>query len=291
MRKPDFIIIGAQKSGTTSLYEYMKLHPQVWFPDGVKETHFFTFWGEDGYVSGSPIVNVKTKLDEYLELFSAAPENAIVGEASPSYIYDPDAPKKIKKVLPDVSLIAVLRNPVDRAFSNYLHAVRSGRESHSFEVALELENRRIESGEGYMRHYRNKGFYGEQISRYYDVFDEGQILTILSRDLWHNSTDTMSLVFSFLGVRDDFNVSADENKSPSGVPRNRILKLFYEKKYLWRWVRKVSPQSLKKFLANVVMYRPEMSIDIAQNLLEEYESDINKLEGIIDRDLSHWKTR
>ena len=130
MTMPTFLIIGAGKSGTTSLYYYLKQHPQVYMSP-VKEAHFFDqdegekpdFRGP-GRSSPPPI----TSIEDYRALFRGVTDETAVGEATPSYIYIPGAPGRIRRRIPDAKLIAGLRNPTDRAYSAFLHTVRSGRE-------------------------------------------------------------------------------------------------------------------------------------------------------------------
>lgn len=288
VRRPDFLIVGAQKAGTTSLYQYLRSHPEIWFPDGVKETHFFTYWGASGYESESPRVQVTTKKEEYLDLFAEAPPDCVAGEASPSYLYDSNAPRRIKRFNPQISLIAILRDPVQRAYSNYLHAVRSGRESHSFEEALELESKRIESGAPNMLHYRSKGFYGRQIARYDEHFESDQLLILLSDDLWQNRTSTLRRVLKFLDVNPDLSLDASERHGASGVPKNPILRGLYRMKGLRRAVEAIIPRSVRATLRNVLLHRPEIDPATAQRLREEYREDLKTLQELTGKDVSHW---
>jgi len=130
---PDFIIIGVQRGGTTSLYKYMTKHPKI-IPALKKEIHFFDnkfgkglSWYESQFMQNPFFCLLKRKRKS---------EDTITGEASPYYIYHPHVPKRISKILPNVKLIAILRNPIERAFSHYNHEVRLGAEKLSFEDAL-----------------------------------------------------------------------------------------------------------------------------------------------------------
>jgi len=288
VRKPDFLIIGAQKAGTTSLYEYLRSHPDVWFPEGVKETHFFTYWNSQGYESESPRVRVTTEVDEYLELFEDAPPGCVAGEASPSYLYDPDAPVRIKEFVPNVSLIAILRDPVERAYSNYLHAARSGRESRSFEEALELEPKRIGEGAPNMIHYREKGFYGRQIARYREHFESDQLLILLSEDLWQHRSSTLRCVLKFLSIDPDISLDASKHHGASGVPKNSLLRSLYRMTELRRALGAMIPQSVRSILRNMFLHRPEMDPATAQRLRDEYREDLETLQELTGQDVSHW---
>jgi hypothetical protein len=168
-RLPNFLIIGAQKSGTTSLYNYLKQHPQIFMPR-LKEPHFFTYEGQL-----PPHPSVVTSWQDYRALFADARDEIAVGEASPSYLHGEQAPRRIAHYFPTIKLIAILRNPADRAFSNWMHNVSYGREELDFGQALQAEERRIQEGVGYLFWYRYKGFYHRHLTRYLALFDRTQL--------------------------------------------------------------------------------------------------------------------
>lgn len=142
MTMPNFLIVGAQKAGTTSLHYYLKQHPQIYMRPR-KEPHFFEGMHWDFYRPGRIMLAV-TDLADYQALFEGVTDEKAIGEASASYLYSPKAPTLIKRSIPDARLIAILRNPPDRAYSNFLHCVRGGRESIvDFAEALRVEEERI----------------------------------------------------------------------------------------------------------------------------------------------------
>lgn len=288
VRTPDFLIIGAQKAGTTSLYEYLRSHPEIWFPEGVKETHFFTYWGSSGYESESSRVYVTTEKEEYLDLFADAPLDCLAGEASPSYLYDSEAPKRIRTLVPNVSLIAILRDPVQRAYSNYLHAVRSGRESHSFADALEMESDRIQNGAPNMLHYRSKGLYGRQIARYVQHFGRDQLLVLLSEDLWENRLSTLQSILNFLDVDSDVTLDASEHHGASGVPKSDFLRSLYQSKGVREKLKAILPRSVRATLRDTFLHRPQMDEKTARQLRESYREDLERLQELIEQDVSDW---
>ena len=165
---PNFLIIGAAKAGTTSLYRYLEQHPEVYMSP-VKEPKFFALGGErldyrgpgdEARMRGASV----TSLEDYRELFRGVSTETAVGEASTLYLYSERAAARIKHHVPDVKLIAVLRNPVDRAYSDFLHLVRDGIEPLTdFPQALEAEESRIRSRWAPMWHYRRRGFYHPQL--------------------------------------------------------------------------------------------------------------------------------
>ena len=169
MTMPNFFIVGAQKAGTTSLYYYLKQHPQIYMSPR-KEPHFFEGMHWDFYRPGRMALPV-TDLADYQALFEGVTDEKAIGEASASYLYSPKAPTLIKRSIPYARLIAILRNPADRAYSNFLHCVRAGRESIvDFAEALRVEEGRIKGNWGPLWHYKQKGFYYAQVKRYLDTF-------------------------------------------------------------------------------------------------------------------------
>ena len=133
MIMPNFLIVGAAKAGTTALHEYLQQHPQIYMTP-TKETNFFAFEGVELNFQGKGDEALKefsiTDLATYQAQFAGIQEETAIGEACPSYLYVPEAATKIKKYIPQVRLIIILRNPVERAYANFLHVIRDDRETH-----------------------------------------------------------------------------------------------------------------------------------------------------------------
>ena len=201
---PDFIIIGAQKAGTTYLYHLLTRHPYI-EPAAAKEVHYFDVHfskGEDWYRSHFP----QPTWREGSEILS--------GEASPYYLYHPHAARRAAEVVPHAKLIVLLRNPVDRAYSDYQHKYREGREPlTSFEAAIEAEGQRLRgekekmladenyASRDYRRYsYLSRGVYVDQLKEWHKYFDEEQILVLKSEDFFGRPSDTMRTVCDFLGL-------------------------------------------------------------------------------------------
>jgi hypothetical protein len=207
---PNFLIIGANKCGTTTLYDYLKEHPNIGSATK-KELHFFdrpyTFSkGLTWYRSQFPIS----------KLFShkfTSQEKLITGEASPEYLFHPLVPQRVAGCLPDVKIIVMLRNPVDRAYSHYKMTYRNGNENLSFSEAISKESDRIGSileqmkqkenffDIAYERYsYLSRGIYVEQLQRWTNFFDRKQILVIKSEDFFAEPLDVLKKVFNFLEI-------------------------------------------------------------------------------------------
>ncbi len=206
---PDFLIIGAQKCGTTSLYNYLIEHPWV-APSVTKEVHFF----DHAFARG--LAWYRRQFPSLLEKRYARivlRRGLITGEASPYYIFHPHAPQRVWAALPDAKLIVLLRNPVDRAFSHYQHSVRSGKETLPFEEAIEKEGERLQgelermlADERYrsMAHqaysYLSRGIYIDQLRAWLRLFPAEQVLILNSEEFYANPAAIYRQTLEFLGL-------------------------------------------------------------------------------------------
>jgi hypothetical protein len=194
----DFIIIGAQKAGTTSLFRYLEPHPQIYMPPG-KEAPYFS--SDETFSRG---------WEWYLrEYFGDAPVDRLWGKATPDYMAEPRVVERIKNTLPDVKLIALLRNPAERAYSQYLMALRNGCEARSFEEAvidllkpdaLEEARNRPTPSNGYIV----RGEYYRILTAFYGLFPSQQIAVYFTEELKRDPKQVLKTVFQFLGVSCDF---------------------------------------------------------------------------------------
>jgi hypothetical protein len=207
------------RSGTTSLWKAFDSHPDVYVPD-TKELHFFD--DRDGRFT--------LGVDWYADHFRAGMD-AIAGELSPSYLFVPGTAERIHRVLPHVRLIAILRDPVARAWSHYWFSVRTGRERLPFAEAIEREAERtntadVESLAWFS--YVSRGMYLEQLQRYEAVFPRDQLCVVLLEDLRKNPAETLDVVFRHLGTRRvAATVDSDGAHSNRGrFPRSRGLHLW-----------------------------------------------------------------
>ncbi len=200
---PEFVVIGAQKGGTTFLYHLLTQHPLV-EPAALKELHFFDAHFGEG-------------IEWYRRCFPApvwkGGRKSITGEATPYYLFHPLTPERMAQVLPEVRLIALLRNPVERAFSHYQKEVRNGRETLKFEEAVKAEETRLRGeidkmveDEHYdsFNHryftYLSRGIYVEQLLRWSEFFPREQLLVLKSEDFFEYPKDTLQVVLDFLGL-------------------------------------------------------------------------------------------
>jgi len=298
MTLPNFLLIGAAKSGTTALYAYIKQHPEV-FMSTPKELRYFSYTGpypED--LDEDYIHRGVTTLEEYTSHFEDVKNEKAIGEASPMYVYTPGTAERIRTVIPDVKLLAILRNPVDRAFSAYMHAIRDWKEpAASFKEALEKEQERISAGWGILWHYTQAGFYHEQLNRYYQVFDPHQIKVVLYEDLVKDSNGLLRDIFSFLGVDPTFIPDTTARPNVSGFPKNPkfhqfMYRLFMQDNVIKRVSRVIFPKAFRQnVMVNMRLTNLEkrsIPEDIYDRLKNLFRQDINNLEKLIGRDLSNW---
>jgi hypothetical protein len=298
---PNFLIIGAPKSGTTSLAQYLGQHPEIYISPQ-KEPYFFAFENEQvdflgpGIQGKDHIINnaVVVDLEEYRRLFQGVSDEVAIGEASTLYLAFPKAAERIKHHIPDVKLIAILRNPADRAYSAFMHALRDNYESITdFSSALAAEEERIKLNWGPLWRYQDQGFYYRQLKQFFDLFDSHQIKIYLYEDLVNNRSGLLRDVFDFIGVDENFIPDTSAKYNVTGIPKNKLLHELLSKPNLLRTsVKTIIPQGFRKKLAinlkNANLAKPELPQEIRQQLIEIYREDILELQKLIQRDLTTW---
>jgi hypothetical protein len=338
---PNFLILGAAKAGTTALYNYLRQHPDIYMPEK-KEPGFFSMYKEElslpitdttsleyqvcANLYHRVLKNSVTDPAEYTALFSDAQTETALGEATTSNLYFPGAAENIQHFIPDAKLIAILRNPVDRAFSGFLHAVRKNHEQRDFREALEQEP--VDSdfiwwGNG--DYYIRPGFYSKQLSRYFERFDREQIKIVLYDDLTNDPQTLVRELFGFLGVDESFqldvsrkhNVSAVADGLSSSVfrlahrlatsskPMNAITNAV-KKSLPAHWKKRLGQSHrsvrLQEHLTNVgagmetervgqgtnSFVKPKLEPETRRWLTDIYRDDILQLQDMLQRDLSAW---
>jgi len=293
VNSPNFLIIGAPRSGTSMLYESIRFHPEIYMSPN-KEPLFFGFQEGIDFYQGPGDLQPVSGLDSYYSLFRSVKDERAIGEASTLYLHNPKSPQHIKASIPDVKLIAILRNPVDRAFSHFYTHRLDGREPISdFAKALSAEKIRMQKGWSPFWFYKDVGYYSEQIARYLSVFDREQFRIFLYEDLEKNPSGVLKSIFEFLGVNETFPVNTAIRYHPSGIPKNRALHRFLVQPTFWKQLFKpILPEKIQQVLLlralNLNLDRPVLNWQIRLRLLNEYRTDILKTQDLIDRDLGAW---
>jgi hypothetical protein len=309
VKAPNFLIIGAAKCGTTALWHYLRHHPEVYMAP-TKHTRFFAFEVEEPDFRGPPppmrgpaakntsVPYAITDIDAYHELFSGVAGETAIGEASHSYLYQPSAAERIRDYSPSMKLIAVLRNPTERAFSHHRQMVRDGREPIAdFARALAEEEARIRDRWWPDFHYVQIGLYYAQLKRYFDLFERDQIRVYLYEDLNTRPNSVFQDIYRFLNVDDAFVPEATARYNASGMPKSKVLHSSLQK---LRRVRPVAQRLLPSehynrllrlgsTLHNKNLVKAKLSPELRRRVIEEYfHQDILELQDLIGRDLSFW---
>lgn len=186
---PDFIGIGAQKSGTTTLYKILEQEEKIYLSNP-KEIHYFSLHYNNGE-------------NWYEKHFKNRTDNQIAGEITPYYLYHQESAKRIYNYNPEIKLIVLLRNPIERTISHYHHAVKRGYEELGLIDALKAEKQRLNKGGSYshQKHsYLSRSLYIEQLERYEKLFDKSNILIIKSEDLFNSKNNSINKIFEFLEI-------------------------------------------------------------------------------------------
>jgi len=296
---PTFLVVGAARSGTTSLYHYLRAHPDIYMSPA-KEPHFFPFINATpdfrGPYDARTNEEIVTDFAEYRALFGGVRGEKAVGECSNSYLYFHRTASVIKEHIPRCKIIMVLRNPVARAYSHYLQAYMIGHEDLSFEEALRSEAEREKLNWRWHYQYVKQGLYYRQVKSYLDVFGRDSVRIYLFDDLAANTARVVADIYSFLGVDSSFVPPVEQVYNQAGTPRSVFLhRLFRHANPVKRVARSLLPQRVRAAIHDAlarVNYapsgRPEMSDNVRAHLRELFREDIADLASLIEMDLSHW---
>jgi hypothetical protein len=296
---PNFLVLGAAKAGTSSLYAYLKQHPDV-FMSPTTELNFFAHEGGDLNFCGPGDLNymwddsLVATYEDYCRQFEAVGGETAIGEVSTHNLYSAQAPALIKRYVPTVKMIAMLRHPAERAFSAFAHMVRDGREeTDDFRIALAREPGRISHNWEPLWHYKSMGFYGDQLSRYFEIFDRKQIRVYIYDDFVARPLDVMQDIFGFIGVDPAFSPEMSAKFNVSAMTRSRRLHDVMMSKSLVRSaLRRLVPAALRSrtrsFILEHNVKRLRLTPSARRELTNDYREDIGLLARLLNRDLSHW---
>lgn len=298
VKLPNFLIVGAAKSGTTSLYHYLKQHPEVYMSP-VKEPRFITAqfmkFPLTGIKSDKIEKNIVKNFDEYKKLFENVNSEKAIGEASNDnlYFYE-EAIKCIKKYLGNVKIIIILRNPIDRAFSAYQMFLRSSREYLSFEDALRAEDGRKNKNLPFGWYYKSAGLYYRQVKAYLQNFTHVKVY--FYDDLKDEILGLIKDMYEFLGVDKSFTPNISFKYNIGGVPKNKLIKIILISYRLKTAIKKIlkfflgeeKTLQLIESLRTRGLKKQSMKPETREYLKNFYREDIMQLQDLIKKDLSHW---
>ena len=309
---PTFLIVGAVKAGTTSLHEYLQMHPEVYMSP-IKETNFFSdadmlfqdfnvdykqdvSINVDKYLEGPMdkkvhIAHVRT-WDQYQKLFRDVKNEKAIGEVSNSYLFLPSAPTAIKNKLPDVKIIMILRNPVERLYSQFLMNLKLGKiKEKDLLKEIEADQQKQKKGWGVSHLYLEIGNYFDQVKRYYDLFRREQIKVILYDDFKKDAKGTLKDLFQFLGVDPEFEIDMSKRYNEAGMPRFGKLNYWLTQIGVYGIVKRIFSSGLKNKIKGLIYSQeniPAITETEKNHLKAYYHDDTAKLATLLNRDLSRW---
>jgi hypothetical protein len=294
MTMPNFLVIGAAKAGTTALHRYLAQHPKIYMSE-TKEIRFFPFENERPTFCGpgDDSDEVVTKIEEYRAFFEAAAAFPVRGEASPLYLYYAKAAERIHHHIPDVKLVAILRHPVDRAYSHYLMLKHDGFEHLGFREALAAEDQRVADRWSHRWHLRRRGFYAKQLKAYFELFKPEQIRIYLYEDLTRDAIAVLQDIFRFLDLDDTFVPDTSVRHNEYRVARSPALHAFLTesrrtKNLLKPLLSFEVRQRIKGPINRRNQSKPPLAGELRHQLIEVFREDISELQAMLQRDLSHW---
>jgi len=302
--RPDALIIGAPKAGTSALHAALARHPQVW-ASPMKEPKFY-LCGEappPAYVGpGDPHSSREWiwRRRDYERLFSAAPDSTARIESTPFYLYSHDARRRLAEELPDARLIVIVRDPIDRAYSNWMHLWVDGLEPcGDFLEACRREDDRIHAGWGPFWHYRRMGRYGEQLADLFSWVERDRVLVLRYRELVSAPTATLDRVSQFLGIADgQISTVPPDNSRPFVQPGLKTTVLgrtiragaavgAYAHPQVWRTVSKPFVRALQ---VGGPDQRPRLDPEARAALLQDCQDDIGRLEEVLGDSFADWRS-
>jgi hypothetical protein len=297
---PDFLVIGAPKAGTTALHAALAQHPGLYM-SAIKEPKFFLTDGPPPTKGGPGDAltyreHVWRRAD-YQALFDPAPPGTLRGESTPLYLYDRDAMRRIRKTLPGARLIAIVRDPVERAHSNWTHLWSAGLEPiGDFVRACGEEERRIAAGWASFWHYTGLGRYGEQLDHLFTLFPREQVLVLRYRLLVDQPLQTLNEICAFLGVQPGVLAGIPRQNVTSHPEPTLAHRAVAAAQRAGSTVGSMIPGltaatltgPLERFLQRHSRERQPLSWEQRQELIPRFEQDIKLLEDILEESFRDW---
>jgi hypothetical protein len=292
---PNAILIGAPRCGTTSVHAHLASHPDV-FAGTTKEPQFFSSEAQeirlDGPNDRQVLSHLVTRLEDYERLFEGASGQRVIVEASTTYIYFQGTARAIRNRIPQCRIIAILRDPVARAYSDFLRQRRNGHEPlEDFAEALREESRRIEAGWAYRWHYGSRSLYHDRLKEYFDAFPPDAVKVFLFEEL-NDTPRFIADLSAFLGIEARVDIGLG-HLNPGGEPRSRMLhRTMFAMNPAGMALGRLVPNSALRRGRQAVLVKnlrvPELDPELAARLRASFRTDIERLQELIGRDLQHW---
>jgi len=281
---PNFFIVGSHKSGTTTLYEYLKNTNGVYMTDEKAPNFFSVTLIPENFVF-PPIRDEK----KYLSLFDAVADEVAIGEASAMYLQDPKAAELIHEHVPDAKIIIMLRDPVERAFSHYLMFKGRFIEKRTFRESIDdYLNNKIEFGMDYL----GGGLYLEQIQRYWNTFGKNNVKILIFEEFINNTFNQVTDILQFLNLSSKPPTSLKNAYNRYSTPKGKILQYFLKKPIVYKVSRKLLSPSTRMYLQENILTKPiekpKLLDDDRKFLVEFYIKSVKELSSILNKSLQ-WK--
>lgn len=293
MPGPNFFLVGAPKAATTALYHALREHDDVFLPE-VKEPHLYAYLA-DRSAAGHLYPDEAAARRRYAELFAAAAGERAIGDTSTTNLVVPGAAAAIAADVPEARIVAILRQPVDRAFAHWAHFRAAGGEPIAdFAEAARQEGPRQEAGLPFSYRYLDWGRYSAQLRPYYELFGRERVLVHLYDDLCADPGAVMRSTLRFLDLDDSRAVPRVERHNEMPVPRfPRVQRALEGKGRAGRPVRRVLPPAARQAAAGWTQEhlsrQPVLEADLRAELTRSFTEEIARLEELIGRDLAAWR--
>lgn len=301
--RPDFLIVGAPKAGTTALHSALSLHPQV-FTTTPKEPKYWLcgdapppHWRGPGDAHSQQEWVWRRR--DYDDLFAPARDDQVRGESTPFYLWSRPAHRRIAEHLPGVRLVAVVRDPIDRAYSNWMHLWSDGLERVAdFEAAFALQQERVDAGWAPFWRYRDLGLYGEQLRHLYDYVQREQVLVVRYRDIVDDPVSAVDKVCAFLGIEPGHvgHIPRDNSRSfarpglRSTVVGAAIRAGAFAGQFAPPQVWRKASTPLTAALQAGDAHRPMLSPQARERLMPHFHEDITLLSELTGEDFALWQS-
>lgn len=312
MNIPNFFIIGVVKGGTTSLYHYLDQHPDIYLPP-IKETnHFAASDIDERFFLKEYALDVKIDLAKYISsgmeeqihiahvnstqdyqaIFSKVKGERAIGEVSNSYMICPSAPKAIYDFNPSAKILVILRNPIQRAWSQYLMNLREAKtQEPSFIDELKKDHAADPKGWGVNHQYLELGMYAQQLRRYFELFDRTNVLPIFYETYRESPEAVLAGICRFLGVDRSFKFDLTSESNKASMPRSKILNGLLVRSGIMKAIKDITPKKLRSQFAKIIYSDkdlPRISLEEEEWLRNYYREEVEALSQLINEDAGNY---
>ena len=310
---PSFFIVGAPKTGTTSLHHYLDQHPQIYmspvkepcyFASEVRLEHFGPEFESDarrcsqrlheyleGPMLGADPGGIVSNWEDYLKLFKNVDAETAIGDASVCYLWSPTAAVNIRSRIPDAKILMILRDPAERAFSQYLQYAANGLVRCSFreQIGCSARNTRHEFNPLYP--FLEYGQYYGQVKAYLDLFPRANVRIYLYEEAWNDTAAFLKSIFEYLDVDPEFRADVSRRSLQGRAPRTLTGQYLLRKAGITPRLKTLLPKMVRRRVRRFLFSSNDprrMDAPDRKYLSDYYRSDVEKLSSLLDRDLGAW---